>query len=172
VVITAEHRRRYRAFYDARQPAEQPRPNPWTDAIEAVAAEVAATSVLDYGSGIDRALERTTALPVRSYDPGVAGYDQEPVGRHSVVVCTHAIEHVERRLLGRVLADLYVLTDSALFFVASCSPSTKVLNDGTPWHTSVLTPDEWRAQLAVFDFARVVEPAPRHKGEYAAVCYK
>ena len=162
--ISAEHAARYQAYY-----AEHPTvslPSRWLDRVEDLAIRHQARSVLDYGSGPSRGLSRFMTRPVLDYDPGVPGLDSPPE-RADLVVCIHTLEHVEAECLDDVLWHLVSLARRALFVVVSCEPSSsKVLPDGTPWHTFVRDAKWWRRYLHGF----VEQPILKKPGaEYAAL---
>ena len=80
-----------------------------------------------------------------------------------LVVCWHVLEHVEPDCLAAVLAHIQRLADQAILCAVSCAPSTKVLPDGTPWHTLVQPPTWWAGTLGAAWPGMRVEPlaAPR-----------
>lgn len=179
MVISPAHAARYRAHYAARGPFPEPqrmRQHPWHSAIVALHDEVQAASVLDYGCGPWLQLQRSLPFQVTSYDPGVPGCDlepsHEPWQKFDLVVCSHTLEHVERGCAGVVIADLYLRTAKALLLVVSLEPSTKVLPDGTAWHTVVEPAAYWRDLLEHFDWLHIDEQEPRSVGEYAVICRK
>ena len=162
--ITPEHAARYQAYYKMHE--AQAVPSLWVPRIEAIAAKVGAQSILDYGSGPSGGLSRFLSVPTRDYDPGVQGLDGEPEAA-DLVCCIHTLEHVEPLCLSAVVADLQILTRKALFVAVSCEKSTKVLPDGTPWHTFVRDQRWWRDYFVGF-----VEQPPRIEkpgAEYAGL---
>ena len=139
-VISEHHRELYRLYYMRTDVLA--RPHAWQGEIEAIAVGLGVGSVLDYGCGPARALSMFSALNVTDYDPAVSGIDQRPAP-HQLVVCNHVLEHVEADRVPAVLDDLKSLTLKALYLAVSCEPSTKTLPDGTPWHSTVKTAEEW-----------------------------
>ena len=161
--ISPEHAARYQAYYKMHE--AQAVPSLWVPRVRALAAEVGAESILDYGSGPSGGLSRYIDGCV-DYDPGVEGLDAEPE-QADLVVCVHTLEHVEPQCLAAVVTDLQILAQKALFIAVSCEKSTKVLPDGTPWHTFVRDQRWWRDYLVGF-----VEQPPRIDkpgAEYAAL---
>jgi hypothetical protein len=140
-------------------------PSRWVERVRQLAIEVDAESILDYGSGPSGGLSRY--IPnVRDYDPGVKGLDSEPE-QADLVTCIHTLEHVEPICLAAVVADLQILARKALFVVVSCEKSTKVLPDGTPWHTFVRDARWWRDYLVGFEEQPPMKDKPG--AEYAAL---
>jgi hypothetical protein len=125
---------------------ERVRPNSWLERIEAIADEVGARSLIDYGCGTSRGVSRFSRLQVSDYDPGVPGCETIPA-RVDMVVSVHALEHVEPEHVDAVIAHIRSLARAAALLVISCDPSTKVLPDGSPWHSLVRDPDWWRDRL-------------------------
>lgn len=162
-MISEAHRARYRAHYAARPVVH--RQSVWLPRVEQLAEEIRAGSIIDYGSGPARGLSMFSRFPIRDYDPGLPGLDADP-GRADLVVCIHALEHVEPAALASVLLDLKARARAALLVVVSCEASTKVLPDGSPWHSLVWTPDVWRRVLWGFVEVAPIKEPPR---EFAAV---
>ena len=162
--ISHKHAERYRAYYAARPVVSLP--SRWVDRVGELADRLGAHTVLDYGCGPGRGISRFLARPVRDYDPGVEGLDAAPKPA-DLVICVHTLEHVEPESFEEVLAHLKRLARRALFVVVSCEPSTKMLPDGTPWHTLVHDVLWWRVTLGT-DF--VEQPCLKKPGaEYAAL---
>lgn len=174
MLISPQHRARYRAYYAAR-PSVPPVIPAWLPLLAALVVEVGATSVLDYGCGPAAALSHAASFPVRNYDPGELAYARTP-GLADVVVCTHTLEHVEPACLADVLAHLWDCAWLAAFVLVQCDISTKVLPDGTPWHTCVHPPDWWAERLATLPEARIVvlsAPGVARPGrEFLCVLYR
>lgn len=145
MLITDYHRMLYTEYFASKTlPASKP--YRWQHAIEQLRRETEAITVLDYGCGPGVPLERFADFPVESYDPGVPTLVVLP-HRADLVVCIHTLEHVEPECIDVILAHLRVLARHALFLVISCEPSTKLLPDGSPWHSLVRPWYWWAEQL-------------------------
>lgn len=148
MLISDEHLQRYRVYYAGKEVVS--RPHRWQEDIERLIAETDAESVLDYGSGIARSLERHLMVPTVSYDPAILEIAAPPEPA-DIVVCNHTMEHVELECVNDVLQHLKSLTKKVLYLAISLKPSTKVLMDGTPWHSTVLSRSDWHTRCeAVF----------------------
>ena len=139
-MISEAHRDLYRRHYENCE--IRSRPHSWQGEVEAIAVGLGCGSVLDYGCGPAHALSAFSGLSVTDYDPAVSGVDERPE-QHQLVVCNHVLEHVEPSRVLDVLQDLKALATKALYLAVSCEPSTKKLPDGTPWHSTVKSPEEW-----------------------------
>lgn len=148
MLMRHQHRLRYRQYYAARALPIPDKPHAWQRYVDELmfAADTAGWTVLDYGCGPQAALSHFAWYPVTNYDPGTSAYARLP---HSadLVVCWHVLEHVEPDCLAHVLRHLRKLARQALLVAVSCQSSTKVLLDGTPWHTIVEHPDWWAQTL-------------------------
>lgn len=142
-----EHIAQYRQHYAVETP--RLRGHRWQATVDALATESGAQSVLDYGCGQGARLLPCPGVALARYDPGVPAWATEPVPA-DLVVCLHALEHVEPGCIHAVLRHLWSLTLRLALVVASCQPSSKRLPDGTPWHTLVRPPQWWEAYLARF----------------------
>lgn len=148
-LISDRHRELYRHYYERHQLQIYPRPNHWLPRIEQIAVVLNAQSVLDYGCGAARGLSPYCSVPVVDYDPGVPGCDALP-RPCDLVVSIHMLEHVEPEKLGAVLDHMRSLALKAWLVVVSLEASTKVLPDGSPWHSLVREADWWRDRLPGF----------------------
>ena len=163
--ISPLHAQRYRDYYAA-HPAIMV-PSRWIDRVREIADRVEAKTILDYGSGPSRGISRFLARTVRDYDPGVEGLDIPPKPV-DLVCCIHTLEHVEPDCLDAVVDHLQWLARKAVFVVVSCEPSTsKVLPDGTPWHTLVRDATWWKNYLRGFKEQPPMKERPG--AEYAAL---
>ena len=163
--ISAQHAARYREYYAA-HPAVM-MPSRWVDRVKEVADHVQARTILDYGCGPSRGISRFLPYPVRDYDPGVEELSAAPKPV-DLVISIHTLEHVEPECLDAVVNHLHWLARKAVFVVVSCEPSTtKVLPDGTPWHTLVRDAKWWREYLRGFKEQPPMKARPG--AEYAAL---
>ena len=83
-----------------------------------------------------------------------------------MVVCLHVLEHVEADCVDAVLEHLRSLARKAVLLAVSTEASTKVLADGSPWHSFVRDADWWRGKLA--GYVERPDLASRH-AEYVAL---
>jgi hypothetical protein len=84
-----------------------------------------------------------------------------------LVVSIHALEHVEPEYVDAVIEHMQHLALKALFIVVSCEPSTKLLPDGSAWHSFVRSAEWWKEKLSAFASQPVI--MDRQGAEYAAV---
>ncbi len=160
----------YRKYYAGHRALDlaQRAASRWLPRVEALAAQLGALTVLDYGCGSARGISVSLKLDVRDYDPAVPGCDAQPRPA-DLVVCVHTLEHLEDDDLAPTLRHLKMLADRAVLLVVSCEPSTKVLPDGSPWH-SLVRPYPWWHQ--VLHDGEGYDPVPTLKDsgkEYAAL---
>ena len=147
MLLSDHHRWQYAQYYQAK--ALPPlRPHAWQHLVNALVAGsgIPPWSVLDYGCGPQAALHHFATYPVQNYDPAIPDYVRPPQPA-DLVVCWHVLEHVEPECLGAVLAHIQGLAQQAILCAVSCEPSTKVLPDGSPWHTVVQSPKWWGQTL-------------------------
>lgn len=167
MLISDHHRRLYEEHYGSKPVPAEIKKHSWHDYIQNLVNELDAVDLLDYGSGPDKALHaHIQGCNVWSYDPGVPGLTPPSLPTFDVVVCSHTLEHAEPMCVPDIVADLRRLTGMALLIVVSLKPSTKVLSDGTPWHTCVRTADWWSKQ---FQGLWPIEEPPCREGEYAVL---
>lgn len=162
MLISDAHRQRYLEYYASRQ--IESRPSIWLPTVEEWATRLGARTILDYGCGAARGISRFSKFAVHDYDPGVEGCSDNPEPA-DLVISMHALEHVEPAYVDPVIAHMVGLARKALLIVVSCTSSTKVLLDGTPWHIFVRDAEWWAAKLQGFD----PQPVQRPGAEYAAI---
>jgi hypothetical protein len=163
MLISARHASSYQAYYQSREIIGKP--NAWIPRIEEIAARIGARDVLDYGCGSPPRISPYTKLRVSDYDPGVIGLDARP-DPADLVVCIAALEHVEPETVDDVISDIESLARKAVFIVVGCTESSKVLPDGSAWHSFVRSPDWWRERLSEY----APQPIIRQPGtEYVAL---
>ena len=163
VLISDRHAASYKAYYQSRDIV--PRASVWIPRIEELAERVKARDVLDYGCGAPPRISPYTALDVQDYDPGVVGLDRRPEPA-DLVVCIATLEHAEPFTVDQVIADIESLARKAVFLLVGCTESSKLLPDGSPWHSFVRPPEWWRKRLSLYQ----PEPTIRTPGtEYAAL---
>jgi hypothetical protein len=166
-LISDKHRSLYLDYYASRY--IPPHRSRWLDRVEALAKQVGARTILDYGCGAGRGISSFSQYQVADYDPGVPGCAGEP-SPADLVVSIHALEHVEPEYVDLVIEHMKGLATKALFIVVSCEPSTKLLPNGGPWHSFVRSADWWREKLESFDSQPVIMDRPG--AEYAALLLK
>lgn len=162
--ISPHHAQLYQEHYAAHPGVLLP--SRWVERVEEIAKRVDAKTILDYGCGPSRGISRYLPRTVRDYDPGVEGLDAPP-RQADLVVCVHTLEHVEPDCLDEVVNHLQWLARKAVFVVVSCEKSTKVLPDGSPWHTIVRDAKWWKRYLVGFKEQPPMKERPG--AEYAAL---
>lgn len=171
-MISDRHRKLYRDYYAVKLFQPAPRPSQWLERIRVYAYSLECSSILDYGSGAARCISgfAPTDLTVTDYDPGVPGIDAMP-DPHDMVVCVHALEHVEEEMISDVLDHIRAMSRKATLIVASCEASTKTLPDGSPWHSFVRPDHWWHGKLSGLGYLPVSVRPGMEGREYAALWY-
>lgn len=127
----------------------------WAPAVEDLALQIGATSVLDFGCGegaLAKALRaRGVVFRADEYDPAIPGKDSWP-GFADLVVCTDVLEHVEPDRLSTVLALIKTLARKAVFLVVALDPANKTLADGRNAHLIQESPEWWEARVTEAGF--------------------
>ena len=165
MLISRKHRKLYQDFYEQRG-AIPARPNQWLVRIEDIAEQVGAKTVIDYGSGPSRSLSAFSRLKVVDYDPGVDECSHLPGCQADLVVSIHALEHIEPECIDTVIDHMIGLARKAVLVVVSCQESTKLLPDGSAWHSFVKDAHWWSVRLSGFQ----AQPTIKDVGlEYAAL---
>lgn len=163
-MISERHKALYRQHYAGKD--TRARPNPWLSRIETLAREIGARSILDYGCGLARGISRFSTYPVMDFDPGVPECASPPTSA-DLVVSIHALEHIEPDMVDAVLIHMQALARKAILLVVSCEESTKVLPDGSPWHSFVKPASWWHYYLT--DYTPIPPKAARLGAEYAGI---
>jgi len=113
--------------------------------ILAFAADLGATSVLDYGAGCATLAASVPALRVFDYDPGTAAHALPKPA--DLVVSTDVLEHVEPDKIGNVLRHQYLLARKGAYLVIALSPAREVLPDGRNAHLLVKPASWWLEKI-------------------------
>jgi hypothetical protein len=145
-LISDHHRVLYQQHYDMHPIKGPRRPSIWINRIENEARRFEARSIIDYGCGAARGVSCCSTLPVADYDPGVPGLENVPEPA-DLVVSIHMLEHVEEDKIDAVVEHIRSLALKAALIVVSCEHSTKLLPDGTPWHSFVRPYWWWAGKL-------------------------
>ena len=140
----------------------------WASQVQALAQEVGARTVLDYGCGKGTLTASLSGLKVFEYDPAIPGKDVLPESA-GVVVCTDVMEHVEPEFTDEVVAQLCALATRAVFVVVCCVEGDRLLPDGRPAHINVHSREWWADTFRQFGG---FEASPCGADEYAAVWRK
>ncbi|WP_119270109.1 hypothetical protein [Taklimakanibacter deserti] len=101
-------------------------------------------SILDYGSGKNRMVERFIApgASIRHrFDPAVPEIATIPLPRYDLILNTDVLEHLDEDEIGTVLADIHSHCKDALFLVDTRQAKT-ILPNGENAHATV-RPAEW-----------------------------
>ena len=126
-------------------------------------------TILDYGCGPSRGISRYLTHDVRDYDPGVETLSAAPKPADLVICDPHVRARRGPESLDAVMDHLRRLARKAIFVVVSCeASSSKVLPDGTPWHTLVHDATWWAGYLKSMGFQGAAAMKEGGK-EYAAL---
>jgi len=150
-MISAYHAEQYQLYFEKNGKLAD-KPSPLVDFVEELCRKNDMHSVLDYGSGFARQFELFLPKDIRvqSYDPGVPSCEKRPEPA-DMVVCNHMLEHVEG--LGEaadIIEQLIKLAGKYVYIAVSLESSTKLLPDGTPWHTVVMPAKWWMNQFEAY----------------------
>jgi hypothetical protein len=116
-------------------------------AVDQIAEEMAAVTVLDYGCGAGKLAEALKdRRRVSGYDPGIPDKAKMPKPC-DLVVCTDVLEHVEPEKLAAVLEHLYRLAARKLYAVIALRPANAILPDGRNAHLIVEDAEWWLRKL-------------------------
>ena len=102
------------------------------------------SSILDYGCGKGKL--RVAVDDFRRYDPAVLEFAADPAPA-DLVICNHALEHVETDCVDAVLDHIQSLARKAVVFKISTFETRFVLDDGTSPHRSLHDADWWMPKL-------------------------
>jgi hypothetical protein len=140
------------------------------DAVDAIAAQMQAVTVLDYGCGEGKLADALKdRRRVSGYDPGIAAKAKMPKPC-DLVVCTDVLEHVEPEKLSAVLDHLYRLAARKLYAVISTRPANALLPDGRNAHLIVNDSNWWTAKLGEMGWA--IERTETTGKELRVLCTK
>lgn len=106
-------------------------------------------SILDYGCGKSRMVDRLGVPKVYRYDPALPEYSVLPVDRVDMVVCTDVLEHVPEDDLDRVLAEIRGLSDQC-FFIIALVEANETLPCGINAHVTIRGRGWWLWRLLQF----------------------
>lgn len=118
--------------------------------------ETGSHTILDYGCG--RGIQYTqnklhefwgVQMP-HCYDVGVNAFCVHPKGEvFDGVICCDVMEHIHRRDVPAILADIFALSSRFVFFVIGLLPCSaeKMLPDGRNVHLTVMPREWWEARL-------------------------
>jgi hypothetical protein len=124
------------------------------DAVRALAGQVGAVTILDYGCGREMLAKAMAPVRVSGYDPGIPGKEGMPKPC-DLVVCTDVLEHVEEAQLDNVLDHLSRLAGKALYLVIATRPANAILPDGRNAHLIVKSAEWWMARQQALGFTKV-----------------
>lgn len=112
-----------------------------TAPVQEFAAELRASSVLDYGCGEGKLAKSLPKIKFMEYDPGIPGKDALPKPA-DLVVCTDVLEHIEPEKISKVLDHLYRLAAKGCYLVIATRPANALLPDGRNAHL-IVQPWAW-----------------------------
>ncbi len=118
--------------------------------IAALVEQHRPTRLIDYGSGkgfqylVRRYHEKWGGMLPYCYDIGVRQLRDKPEGTFGGVLCTDMLEHIERKDLPGIFADLinYAEPNGFMMLGIACRPSNKDFG-GVNLHVTVEHPDWW-----------------------------
>ncbi len=156
MLITDAYRDLNAALHD-RDPEYGTSGHKWAKAVNDLARQAKAGTVLDYGCGrgtLKLTLQETVDAPpydvpnydVLEYDPALPEKMQKPL-RADVVVCGDVLEHIEPECLYAVLDDIKSIARTAVFLVVATRPARKTLPDGRNTHLIVESSAWWVPKL-------------------------
>ena len=120
--------------------------------VERINASIAGhefESVLDFGCGQSKMVDKLNVPKKYRYDPAIPAYDALPVDEVDLVVCTDVLEHVPEEELDDVLKELSSLSEDA-YFVIGTALAYHTLPNGENCHCTVHNDDWWIKKLSGF----------------------
>lgn len=148
MLITPAHKSLYALHYQ-NKPSKLV-PNSHLDQVVRFANEIDAHSIVDYGCGGYASIDGFCSLSVHNYDPAIPAFSALPPTA-DLVVCLDVLEHVEPDCVDEVISHIRDLAIKGIYLTVSCSPSTKTLPDGSPWHCFVKDYEYWEEKFIDFD---------------------
>lgn len=104
-------------------------------------------SVLDYGAGQSKLIDKLSPKIKDRYDPAIPGIDALPTRDYDLITCTDVMEHLLNEAdAASVLGEL-VRKGRYVYLTISCQIAKKTLPDGTNCHTLVRSPDWWLERI-------------------------
>ena len=124
-----------------------------TKAISRMNELGACSSILDYGTGKGKLVERMRnelkeEIIVDGYDPAVEKWEKFPKRKYDLLTCLDVLEHIELDSIDNVLDDIKNLTENFAFIVIDLQPAVKTLNDGRNAHILLAPSDWWIGKLS------------------------
>jgi hypothetical protein len=121
--------------------------------IAALVERTEAKTLLDYGCGkghqyLGRRVHEQWGgiLPV-CYDVGVPNLAERPIGPFDGVICTDVLEHIHRKDVDAILADIFGFATKFVFLAIGTTPAKKKFEDGQNLHLTVELPRWWLAKI-------------------------
>lgn len=143
----------------------------WAPRLIALAKQVGARSILDYGCGkgsLKREIQALTdSIQIFEYDPAIEGKDALP-GRADLVVCCDVLEHVEPECIDAVIRHIVDLSNKATMVAVACRPGKRILANGASDHLTVQPPIWWAKRLRRFGEWQTI-PSLRDREHCAAL---
>jgi hypothetical protein len=109
-------------------------------------------SILDYGAGQSRLVERLVAPRAESrdrYDPAIPGISTIPRSSYDMVISVDVLEHLDEPEIDAVLREIHLLARRAIL-VADTRPASTILPNGENAHATIQPPAWWRQKIASF----------------------
>ena len=107
-------------------------------------------SLLDYGCGKARIYQQPKDLKtlwgldeIQLYDPGCEPYQAYPSGQYDAVISTDVLEHITKKDMDWVLADILGFARKLVFLNIACYPAQKTRPNGENAHITQENPGWW-----------------------------